>query len=66
MQARTPASGGYRARLDDAGPDGAGFRLEQQRRPDVRDIPVLCLSARHDAMQPAERLGMRGVLPEAG
>jgi len=37
--------------------DGAGFRREQQRRPDVRDIPVLCLSARHDAIQAAERLG---------
>ena len=37
--------------------DGAGFRLEQQRRADVREIPVLCLSARHDAVQTAQRLG---------
>jgi two-component system alkaline phosphatase synthesis response regulator PhoP len=37
--------------------DGVGFRLEQQRRDNVRDIPILCLSARHDAVQTAQQLG---------
>jgi DNA-binding response OmpR family regulator len=37
--------------------DGIGFRLEQQRRPSVRDIPIVCLSARPDAVQTSARLG---------
>ena len=37
--------------------DGIGFRREQQLRPAVRDIPIVCLSARPDAVQTAAHLG---------
>src|SRR4051812_36971531 len=37
--------------------NGVEFRGRQQCEPRLRDIPVLCLSARHDAGQTAARLG---------
>jgi CheY-like chemotaxis protein len=37
--------------------DGVEFRQCQQQHPRLRDIPVMCLSARHDARQIADRLG---------
>jgi len=40
--------------------DGASFRFEQRRRPELRDIPVVCLSARHDVSQIAEALECAG------
>jgi CheY-like chemotaxis protein len=38
--------------------DGVEFRRQQQGQPRLRDIPVVCLSARHDARQTAMRLGV--------
>lgn len=38
--------------------DGVEFRRHQQGQPTLRDIPVVCLSARHDAQQTAARLGV--------
>jgi CheY-like chemotaxis protein len=38
--------------------DGIQFRLHQQQDARLRQIPVVCLSARHDAPQIAERLGL--------
>jgi CheY-like chemotaxis protein len=40
--------------------DGVEFRRQQQGEPRLRDIPVVCLSARHDAGQTAARLGLAG------
>jgi CheY-like chemotaxis protein len=37
--------------------DGVEFRRRQQRDIRLRDIPVVCLSARHDARQTAAQLG---------
>jgi CheY-like chemotaxis protein len=42
--------------------DGVEFRRHQQREPSFRDIPVVCVSARHDARQTAARLGFAGFL----
>jgi CheY-like chemotaxis protein len=42
--------------------DGVEFRQRQQQHPRLREIPVVCLSARHDARQIAERLGFREFL----
>jgi CheY-like chemotaxis protein len=42
--------------------DGVEFRTHQQCEPGLRDIPVVCLSARHDARQMAARLGLAGFL----
>ena len=39
--------------------DGIEFRRHQQADMRLRDIPVVCLSARHDALQTAARLGVR-------
>jgi CheY-like chemotaxis protein len=38
--------------------DGVEFRRHQQGQPALRDIPVVCLSARHDAKQTATLLGV--------
>ena len=38
--------------------DGVEFRRHQQSLPNLRDIPVVCLSARHDAQQTARLLGV--------
>jgi CheY-like chemotaxis protein len=38
--------------------DGLEFRRRQQSLPDLCDIPVVCLSARHDAQQAARLLGV--------
>jgi CheY-like chemotaxis protein len=38
--------------------DGVEFRRHQQGQPDLRDIPVVCLSARHDAQHTATVLGV--------
>ena len=38
--------------------DGIEFRRHQQADMRIRDIPVVCLSARHDAQQTAMRLGI--------
>ena len=38
--------------------DGVEFRRHQQGQATLRDIPVVCLSARHDAQQTAKRLGV--------
>ena len=38
--------------------DGIEFRRHQQADLRLRDIPVVCLSARHDAQQTAMRLGL--------
>ena len=38
--------------------DGIEFRRHQQADMRFRDIPVVCLSARHDAQQTAIRLGI--------
>ena len=38
--------------------DGVEFRRQQQGQADLRDIPVVCLSARHDAQQTATVLGV--------
>ena len=38
--------------------DGVEFRKRQQTFPELRDIPVVCLSARHDAQQTARLLGV--------
>ena len=38
--------------------DGVEFRRQQQEQPLIRDIPVVCLSARHDARQTAAALGL--------
>jgi CheY-like chemotaxis protein len=38
--------------------DGIEFRRRQKQQPALRDIPVVCLSARHDAAQTASRLGL--------
>jgi CheY-like chemotaxis protein len=40
--------------------DGVEFRRHQQCDPRLRDIPVMCVSARHDAAQTAARLGLAG------
>src|SRR3954453_5124186 len=40
--------------------DGVEFRRQQQCESRLRDIPVVCLSARHDARQTAVRLGVAG------
>jgi CheY-like chemotaxis protein len=42
--------------------DGVEFRGRQQCEPCLRDIPVVCLSALHDAGQTAARLGVAGFL----
>ena len=42
--------------------DGVEFRREQAREPRLNAIPVLCLSARHDACQTAAQLGVAGCL----
>jgi CheY-like chemotaxis protein len=42
--------------------DGVEFRRQQQGQPVLRDIPVVCLSARHDAQQTASRLGVTDCL----
>jgi CheY-like chemotaxis protein len=42
--------------------DGVEFRRHQQTLPDLRDIPVVCLSARHDARQTARLLGVADCL----
>jgi CheY-like chemotaxis protein len=42
--------------------DGVEFRRHQQGQPVLRDIPVVCLSARHDAKQTATRLGVTDCL----
>ena len=42
--------------------DGVEFRRQQKRHSRLREIPVVCLSARHDARQTAERLGLREFL----
>ena len=42
--------------------DGVEFRLHQQREPSLRDIPVVCVSARHDARHTAAKLGFAGFL----
>ena len=44
--------------------DGVEFRRQQQGQPLLRDIPVVCLSARHDARQTANRLGVTDCLPK--
>ena len=38
--------------------DGIEFRRHQQADVRLRDIPIVCLSARHDARQTAARLGV--------
>ena len=38
--------------------DGVEFRRHQQCDPRLRDIPVVCVSAQHDAAQTAARLGL--------
>lgn len=38
--------------------DGIEFRSHQRRDIRFRDIPIVCLSARHDARQTAARLGL--------
>jgi len=38
--------------------DGVEFRRRQQEQPQIRDIPVVCLSARHDARKTAAELGL--------
>jgi CheY-like chemotaxis protein len=40
--------------------DGVEFRRQQRAQPRLRDIPVLCLSARHDARKTATDLGFAG------
>jgi DNA-binding response OmpR family regulator len=42
--------------------DGVEFRRQQQREPRLQAIPVLCLSARHDAREIATQLGVAGCL----
>ena len=42
--------------------DGVEFRRQQQGQPRLCDIPVVCLSARHDATQTAMRLGVADCL----
>ena len=42
--------------------DGIEFRSHQRRDIGFRDIPVVCLSARHDARQTAARLGLSDFL----
>jgi CheY-like chemotaxis protein len=42
--------------------DGETFRRHQQRQPALKDIPVVCLSAQHDAPAIARRLGVRECL----
>ena len=40
--------------------DGVEFRRRQCAQPRYRDIPVVCLSARHDAGKTATSLGLAG------
>jgi CheY-like chemotaxis protein len=42
--------------------DGAQFRREQQSTPALQHIPVVCVSAQHDASAVAARLGVHGCL----
>jgi CheY-like chemotaxis protein len=42
--------------------DGIEFRRRQQRAPDLRDVPVVCLSAHHNARQTAVDLGLNDCL----
>jgi two-component system, chemotaxis family, chemotaxis protein CheY len=42
--------------------DGVEFRREQRAQPRFRDIPVVCLSARHDARETADELGFAAFL----
>jgi CheY-like chemotaxis protein len=42
--------------------DGVEFRRQQQGQPRLCDIPVVCLSARHDAKQTAMTLGVADCL----
>jgi DNA-binding response OmpR family regulator len=55
--------GRWRRRIDSTGRilldlampvmDGFTFRAEQRREPDLADIPVICVSGRHDAVEAA-------------
>ena len=42
--------------------DGVEFRRQQRAQPRLRDIPVICLSARHDARETAADLDFAGFL----
>ena len=42
--------------------DGIEFRRAQQRAPELRDVPVVCLSAHHKARQTALDLGLNDCL----
>ena len=42
--------------------DGVEFRRHQREEPRLRDIPVVCLSARHDARERANELGFAAFL----
>jgi CheY-like chemotaxis protein len=42
--------------------DGVEFRRQQREEPRLRDIPVVCLSARHDARERASELGFAAFL----
>jgi len=44
--------------------DGIEFRSHQRLDRRFRDIPIVCLSARHDARQTAARLGLSEFLPK--
>lgn len=43
---------------------GEQFRLAQLQEPDIRDIPVVVLSARHDAAEVAFRFKAAGFMPK--
>jgi len=34
--------------------DGFAFRAQQRRDPDLADVPVICVSGRHDAVEAAQ------------
>jgi DNA-binding response OmpR family regulator len=44
--------------------DGEQFRGLQQHDPDLQHVPVVVLSARHDAAAVADRLGVRAFAPK--
>lgn len=42
--------------------DGRGFRTQQLRNPEFANIPVLCISAAHEAEQTAQEIGAAGCI----
>ncbi len=42
--------------------DGFAFRAQQRRDPDLADVPVICVSGRHDAVEAARGMQLAACL----